>query len=60
MRDSSLFAPDRDQYLVPECFPVIMCSEGKLMVGSDANSEDWDIDDFDFLLDLCPTESITL
>lgn len=60
MRDSSLFAPDRDQYLVPECFPVIMCSEGKLMTGSDASSEDWAIDEFDFLLDLSSTETIIL
>ena len=61
MTDKKLFAPNRDFYEVPECYSVRLCSEGKLMAGSgDADSEDWSIDELDFVLDLSSIESFVI
>lgn len=51
MTDDRLFALDREPYMVPECSSISLCSGGKLMVGSNADSENWDIDPIDFPLD---------
>ena len=52
MKSNNVFMPGSALYQAPECSTVILHHEANLMMGSDASSEGWDIDNNDFPLEM--------